>query len=170
MILSDRDILRALEEGRIKIRPEPDLNTQLGSWAELRHDTLLYAKQSYTGIPACEYPDVYVEPYPELFAAIVKYAEQGARIVEIAAQPVDGIGHGPAIVIFEPGRSIAADRLQRDMHRAHVPFERKAGVADIGDLVDQRRRLHHPAVMVAGIDLVVEIDDDLVHPRDDMVD
>ena len=25
------------------------LNTQLASWAELRHDTLLYAKQSYTG-------------------------------------------------------------------------------------------------------------------------
>jgi hypothetical protein len=60
------------------------LNAQLGSWAELRHDTLLYAKQSYTGIPECEYPDVYVDPYPEVFQAVVKYAEQGARIVEIA--------------------------------------------------------------------------------------
>lgn len=31
MILSDRDILVALEEGRIKIDPAPDLATQLGS-------------------------------------------------------------------------------------------------------------------------------------------
>ncbi len=32
------------------------LNTQLASWAELRHDNLLYAKQSYTGVPICSYP------------------------------------------------------------------------------------------------------------------
>lgn len=31
MVLSDGDILRALEEGRIKIDPAPDLKTQLGS-------------------------------------------------------------------------------------------------------------------------------------------
>ncbi|HTU59986.1 MAG TPA: DUF3160 domain-containing protein, partial [Polyangiales bacterium] len=60
------------------------LNAQLGSWAELRHDTLLYAKQSYTGIPGCDYPDAYVDPYPEVFAAVRKYAEQGSRIAEIA--------------------------------------------------------------------------------------
>jgi dCTP deaminase len=31
MILSDRDIVRALDEGRIRIAPAPDLATQLGS-------------------------------------------------------------------------------------------------------------------------------------------
>jgi dCTP deaminase len=31
MVLSDRDIVRALEEGRIKITPAPDLSRQLGS-------------------------------------------------------------------------------------------------------------------------------------------
>ena len=31
MILSDRDIVTALRAGRIKIDPEPDLATQLGS-------------------------------------------------------------------------------------------------------------------------------------------
>ena len=60
------------------------LNTQLGSWAELRHDTLLYAKQSYTGIPGCDFPDAYVDPYPEVFGAIRKYAEQGTRIAALA--------------------------------------------------------------------------------------
>ncbi|HVW24074.1 MAG TPA: DUF3160 domain-containing protein [Polyangiaceae bacterium] len=59
------------------------LDTQLGSWAELRHDTLLYAKQSYTGIPGCDFPDAYVDPYPEFFASIRAYAEQGARITAL---------------------------------------------------------------------------------------
>ncbi|MEK7129704.1 MAG: dCTP deaminase, partial [Patescibacteria group bacterium] len=31
MILSDRDIKKALSGGRIKITPQPDLKTQLGS-------------------------------------------------------------------------------------------------------------------------------------------
>ncbi len=46
------------------------LNTQLSSWAELRHDNLLYAKQSYTGVPICSYPYSYVEPFPELYNAL----------------------------------------------------------------------------------------------------
>lgn len=56
------------------------LNTQLGSWAELRHDTLLYAKQSYSGIPACEYPDAYVDPYPEFYARLAAYADLGITL------------------------------------------------------------------------------------------
>src|SRR5690606_30109257 len=44
------------------------LNTQLGSWAQLRHDTLLYAKQSYTASDVCEFPDAYVDPYPEFWS------------------------------------------------------------------------------------------------------
>lgn len=56
------------------------LNTQLGSWAELRHDTLLYAKQSYTGVPACEYPDAYVDPYPEFYNRLTAYADLGLAL------------------------------------------------------------------------------------------
>jgi hypothetical protein len=57
------------------------LSTQLGSWAQLRHDTLLYAKQSYTGIPECEFPDAYVEPNPEFFGALVRFAERGSELM-----------------------------------------------------------------------------------------
>ncbi len=46
------------------------LQTQLASWAELRHDTLLYTAQSYTSGVTCEYPDAYVDPYPALFQAL----------------------------------------------------------------------------------------------------
>lgn len=49
------------------------MNTGLASWAELRHDTILYVKQSYTGV-ACDYPDGYVEPFPEFFRKIATFA------------------------------------------------------------------------------------------------
>ena len=38
------------------------LTTQLASWTHLRHDTLLYVKQSYSARTACVYPAGYVEP------------------------------------------------------------------------------------------------------------
>jgi hypothetical protein len=54
---------------------DKEVQTVLGSWTELRHDTILYAKQSYTvagkGMPpepklTCGY----VEPYPEVYARL----------------------------------------------------------------------------------------------------
>jgi hypothetical protein len=51
---------------------EKQMNTQLASWAQLRHNTLLYAKQSYTGSVSCFYPDGYVEPYPEFYRTVGK--------------------------------------------------------------------------------------------------
>ncbi|WP_437878521.1 DUF3160 domain-containing protein [Sorangium sp. So ce513] len=65
------------------------LNTQLASWAELRHDTLLYAKQSYTGTSLCEFPDAYVDPYPAFFARIAELAEHGGQIVDMLGLPND---------------------------------------------------------------------------------
>ena len=46
------------------------MNSQLASWTELRHDNLLYAKQSYTGGIVCSYPYSYVEPVPKFFKSI----------------------------------------------------------------------------------------------------
>ncbi len=56
------------------------LNTQLASWAELRHDTILYVKQTYTGGVVCEFPDALVEPNPELFARLGAYAAKGKAV------------------------------------------------------------------------------------------
>ena len=60
---------------------DKDLNTFLGSWTELRHDTILYAKQSYTmkatGImPQPEPAKGYVEPQPEVYARLAALAKQ----------------------------------------------------------------------------------------------
>lgn len=65
------------------------LNTQLGSWTELRHDNLLYAKPSYTGGGGCDYPDGYVEPVPEFYAALIRLAEQGIAASESALAAAD---------------------------------------------------------------------------------
>jgi hypothetical protein len=53
---------------------DKELTTALASWTELRHDTILYAKQSYTmretaiQVPTQEKPVVgYVEPVPEFY-------------------------------------------------------------------------------------------------------
>ena len=47
------------------------LMTSHASWAELRHDTILYAKQSYTyEVSMPEIKDGYIEPYPEVYARL----------------------------------------------------------------------------------------------------
>jgi hypothetical protein len=49
---------------------QKNMNTQLSSWTELRHDHLLYAKQSYTGGTICSFPYGYVDPVPQFFARL----------------------------------------------------------------------------------------------------
>ncbi|MGC8873762.1 MAG: DUF3160 domain-containing protein [Chloroflexia bacterium] len=61
---------------------DKNLNTVLGSWAELRHDTILYAKQVYAekgGEPKGPPPEPtppkgYVEPVPEFYARLAALA------------------------------------------------------------------------------------------------
>jgi hypothetical protein len=56
---------------------DKQLNTSLGSWAELKHDTILYAKQVYaemggggTNAPPPLLAQGYVEPVPQFFARL----------------------------------------------------------------------------------------------------
>ena len=66
---------------------DKDLDTFLGSWAELRHDTILYAKQSYTALGATFCPEKpkiedrgYVEPNAEVYArlaSLARYMREG---------------------------------------------------------------------------------------------
>ena len=82
------------------------LATQLASWSELRHDTILYAKQSYSAFIVCEYPDAYVDPYPEFFRRLVTQADLGLSVVTLA-------------------RSVAVTPGQRSLiERARSYFER----------------------------------------------
>ncbi len=50
------------------------MNSQLSSWTQLRHDHLLYAKQSFTGGTICSFPYSYVEPFPEFYQALKHFS------------------------------------------------------------------------------------------------
>ncbi len=81
-IHSLRPLLEPLGEGypafmRSEAWLDKQLNTALGSWTELKRDTILYAKQVYVerGYDALQPPEPerargYVEPVPELFARV----------------------------------------------------------------------------------------------------
>lgn len=58
------------------------MNTQLASWAQLRHDNLLYAKQSYTAINGCSFPEALVEPIPEFYHRLATFAKQALAKVK----------------------------------------------------------------------------------------
>jgi len=50
------------------------INSQVSSWTELRHDNILYAKQSYSGGFTCSYPYSYVEPVPAFYQSMKNLA------------------------------------------------------------------------------------------------
>ena len=50
------------------------MTTQLASWAQLRHDNILYGKQPYTIGIACSFPESYVEPFPLFYDRLGRFA------------------------------------------------------------------------------------------------
>jgi hypothetical protein len=108
------------------------LNTQLGSWAQLRHDTLLYAKQSYTGIPECEFPDAYVEPNPEFFHALVRFAERGSELM--AALPQAGVTQSASEYFAKLASTAALLGQMAEQQKSGTPFT-EAQLAFINDAV-----------------------------------
>jgi hypothetical protein len=77
-LYSLRSLIGGFGEGypsfmRTDVWEDKELNAALASWTELRHDTILYAKQSYTGEVTSIPPVVpgYVEPVPEFYARLL---------------------------------------------------------------------------------------------------
>ncbi len=75
------------------------MTTQLGAWAQLRHDNLLYAKQSYSGGIICEYPYSYVEPIPSFFERISTLARDIS--VRFSQFQVEGWATGQVTSFFD---------------------------------------------------------------------
>ena len=82
--------LRALIEGfgdgypnfmRTPAWEKKELNAALASWTELRHDTILYAKQSYTPVERGFPPTVtgYLEPVPEFYGRLLALTQMTRR-------------------------------------------------------------------------------------------
>jgi Protein of unknown function (DUF3160) len=100
------------------------LSTQLGSWAQLRHDTLLYAKQSYTSGAVCEFPDAMVDPYPEFYAGIARFAARGTQLAELALAVPDAQAFSARITAYFAELSSVAKTLQgmAEHQRTGAPF------------------------------------------------
>jgi hypothetical protein len=99
------------------------INTQLASWAELRHDTILYAKQSYTGGATCEFPDAYVDPYPAFFKAVDALSLRGKDLLgklDLSSDP----WLGQAIPAYFDNLHTAASMLagMAEHERTGMPF------------------------------------------------
>jgi hypothetical protein len=81
---------------------DKQLNTVMGSWAELKHDTILYAKQAYSELggapeppPPALPPRGYVEPVPKVYArlgALIRMTEKGLSNLGLLE---DGRGDNP---------------------------------------------------------------------------
>ena len=87
------------------------LQTQLASWAEFRHDMVLYAKQSYSGVPGCEYPDGYVEPYPAFYRKLRGFAE-GLRTALLDFRGAEKVGDSNSGTPPEQAAAASARHLQ----------------------------------------------------------
>jgi len=76
-LYSLRALIDELPEGypnfmRTEAWEKKELNAALASWTELRHDTILYAKQSYTpGFTSVPGVTGYVEPVPEFYGRLL---------------------------------------------------------------------------------------------------
>jgi hypothetical protein len=97
-------VLRALIEGPPVSAPEvfcgeawgrKSLNAAYGMWTELRHDTVLYVKQSYTSVPRslsiAPPPQAYVEPLPQVYwrlGAVVAHLREQLDGYRLLVSPV----------------------------------------------------------------------------------
>jgi len=91
------------------------MNTQLSSWTELRHDNLLYAKQSYSAGIVCSYPFSYVEHVPVFYNSISKLAKNTLqKLTDLASIP----------------------EWTKEMYKNY--FDNLAGVADTLEIIAQK--------------------------------
>ncbi|MFX0066452.1 MAG: DUF3160 domain-containing protein [Candidatus Hermodarchaeota archaeon] len=107
------------------------LMTTMGSWAELRHDTILYAKQPYTYFTSMpELMKGYVEPYPEVYSrlkSLVNLMKEGltARglIIEGFSQKLDQM-----VEVFERLVTISIKELENEpLTESDISFISYAG-------------------------------------------
>jgi hypothetical protein len=72
---------------------DKELNTALGSWAELRHDSILYAKQTYTPLSAGSGFVGLVEANPELYGrllSLTRMLQEGLEKRDLIDQDIVG--------------------------------------------------------------------------------
>ncbi|MFX0205845.1 MAG: DUF3160 domain-containing protein [Candidatus Hodarchaeota archaeon] len=92
------------------------LMTAMASWAELRHDTILYAKQSFTVNSMPQIRKGYVEPYPTVYArlgSLVRFMQHGLEDRDLI---VEGFSHKLASIadLFDHLAEITIKELENE--------------------------------------------------------
>jgi len=106
------------------------VRTALVSWTELRHDTILYAAQSYTPIAGAApgehpgqppLPTGYVEPVPEFYGkllALTRLTERGLNELKVLDEPSAGrlaaLGETVGRLLALSKRELSNEWLQRE--------------------------------------------------------
>jgi len=117
---------------------DKNLNTALGSWAELRHDTILYAKQSETFERAAETPALvtgYVEPEPEVFARLAALASFTRRGLG-GKGLLDGLFEG-RLTDFEELMLSLKTIAEKELRNVAPTAEESALMCDFGTLMEE---------------------------------
>lgn len=95
------------------------VQTQLAGWTELRHDNLLYAKQSYTPPVLCFYPAGYVEPRPEFYHQMKRLVD--FAFTSLAYLPVTGTYPGRPLPPGRSGSPVPVDiELRKEQWLTHL--------------------------------------------------
>ncbi|MDD2716604.1 MAG: DUF3160 domain-containing protein [Candidatus Wallbacteria bacterium] len=115
---------------------QKELQAFLGSWTELRHDTILYAKQSYTMLGRGMSPKEpekaygYVEPYPEVYGRIAEMLKDLSSNLDTLKINSDGLSGkiGEFVSLLNSLKVISEKELQaKDLEESEYDL-----IADIG--------------------------------------
>jgi len=123
-----------------------ELQTALGSWAELRHDTILYAKQSYTvGTTAVPQEPVltygYVEPYPRVYGRIAAMMKDLKNNLSTLGIEVKGVPE--KIEEFEWLLSQLKTISQKELERKELSYYEYNFIWNIGSRLALLKRFPH---------------------------
>jgi hypothetical protein len=97
------------------------LNTQLASWSQLRHDTILYVKQSYTASAVCYYPAGFVEPRVEFWRRFEKMAGLAAKLIEKTPYP------DRVVEKKDKANKVVRKINLKELQKSHAAFFREFG-------------------------------------------
>jgi hypothetical protein len=113
---------------------DKSLATALGSWTELRHDTILYAKQSYTmlgkSLSIAEATYGYVEPYPEVYERLGEMMGDLRRNLDALGVAPDGVTE--KIVSFETLLSRLKTISEKELRGETLTDEEYMLISNIG--------------------------------------
>jgi hypothetical protein len=109
------------------------LNTALGSWAQLRHDTLLYAKQPYIPTFVCSYPEAFVEPNPAFYSRMQQLSER--TIAAINMLPTNSVA--PIPMFESPGYELGSSTIIMDSLESIKDITQKLEVISTKELAQQ---------------------------------